>query len=284
MVTVPIIEVKHLYKNFGGQAALKNLDFSIQNGEIFGFLGPSGAGKTTTIKILTGQLVANSGIASVLGNNSRFFKEDIYKHIGVVTHDSGLYENLSAYDNLRTFARIFNVDKMSIDSLLKRVNLYNDRKKLVKKFSQGMKQRLILARAILNRPQILFLDEPKNGIDPGTTQKIHQLILELKHFGTTVFLTTHNMNEAAKLCDRVALLNNGKIAEIGSPQALSLKYNKKIQYKILLKNNTALKLTDSDETRQKINWWMENGELQTIHSCEPTLEDVFLEVTGRKLK
>ena len=138
-----------------------------------------------------------------------------------------------------------------------------------------MKQRLILARAILNRPQILFLDEPKNGIDPGTTQKIHQLILELKHFGTTVFLTTHNMNEAAKLCDRVALLNNGKIAEIGSPQALSLKYNKKIQYKILLKNNTALKLTDSDETRQKINWWMENGELQTIHSCEPTLEDVF---------
>ncbi|KRK95066.1 ABC transporter, ATP-binding protein [Companilactobacillus futsaii JCM 17355] len=119
------------------------------------------------------------------------------------------------------------------------------------------------------------MDEPTNGIDPGTTQKIHQLILELKHFGTTVFLTTHNMNEAAKLCDRVALLNNGKIAEIGSPQALSLKYNKKIQYKILLKNNTALKLTDSDETRQKINWWMENGELQTIHSCEPTLEDVF---------
>lgn len=195
-----------------------------------------------------------------------------------------MYESLSAYDNLRTFARIFNVDKMSIDSLLKRVNLYNDRKKLVKKFSQGMKQRLILARAILNRPQILFLDEPTNGIDPGTTQKIHQLILELKNFGTTVFLTTHNMNEAAKLCDRVALLNNGKIAEIGSPQALSLKYNKKIQYKILLKGNTVLKLTDSDETRQKINWWMENGELQTIHSCEPTLEDIFLEVTGRKLK
>ncbi|HIY92602.1 ABC transporter ATP-binding protein [Companilactobacillus sp. HBUAS56275] len=284
MVSVPIIEVKHLYKSFDNQTALKNLDFSIQAGEIFGFLGPSGAGKTTTIKILTGQLVASSGTATVLGNNSQHLKENIYEHIGVVTHDSGLYENLSAYDNLITFARIFKVNKSMVDTLLRRVNLHNDKKKLVKKFSQGMKQRLILARAILNHPQILFLDEPTNGIDPGTTQEIHQLILELRDSGTTVFLTTHNMNEAAKLCDRVALLNDGKIAEIGSPQALSLKYNKKIQYKILLKNNTAMKLIDSEETRGKINWWMENEELQTIHSCEPTLEDVFLEVTGRNLK
>jgi ABC-type multidrug transport system, ATPase component len=284
MASVPIIEVKHLYKSFDNQTALKNLDFSIQAGEIFGFLGPSGAGKTTTIKILTGQLVASSGTATVLGNNSQSLKEDIYEHIGVVTHESGLYENLSAYDNLITFARIFKINKSTVDTLLRRVNLYNDKKKLVKKFSQGMKQRLILARAILNHPQILFLDEPTNGIDPGTTQEIHQLILELRDSGTTVFLTTHNMNEAAKLCDRVALLNDGKIAEIGSPQALSLKYNKKIQYKILLKDNTAMKLIDSEETRGKINWWMENEELQTIHSCEPTLEDVFLEVTGRNLK
>lgn len=284
MVSVPIIEVKHLYKSFDNQTALKNLDFSIQAGEIFGFLGPSGAGKTTTIKILTGQLIASSGTATVLGNSSQSLQENIYEHIGVVTHDSGLYENLSAYDNLITFARIFKVNKSTVDTLLQRVNLHNDKKKLVKKFSQGMKQRLILARAILNRPQILFLDEPTNGIDPGTTQEIHQLILELRDSGTTVFLTTHNMNEAAKLCDRVALLNDGKIVEIGSPQTLSLKYNKKIQYKILLKDNTAMKLIDSEETRGKINWWMENEELQTIHSCEPTLEDVFLEVTGRNLK
>src|SRR5699024_5680585 len=159
------------------------------------------------------------------------FKENIYKHIGVVTHDSGLYENLLAYNNLVTFARIFNSDKKSIDPLLKRVGLYNDRNKLVKNFSQGMKQRLILAKAILNRPEILFLDEATNGIDPGTTKEIHKLIFELRDSGTTIFLTTHNMTEATKLCDRVALLNDGKIAEIGSPQDLSLKYNKKIQFK-----------------------------------------------------
>lgn len=284
MTNNPIIEVKQLYKSFGNEPALNNLDFSVKKGEIFGFLGPSGAGKTTTIKILTGQLNQDSGSVTVLGNNSQHFKENIYEHIGVVTHDSGLYENLLAYNNLVTFARIFNSDKKSIDPLLKRVGLYNDRNKLVKKFSQGMKQRLILARAILNRPEILFLDEPTNGIDPGTTKEIHKLIFELRDSGTTIFLTTHNMTEATKLCDRVALLNDGKIAEIGSPQDLRLKYNKKIQFKVLLKDNESLKLNDSEKTRGKINWWLENGELQTIHSCEPTLEDVFLQVTGRKLK
>ena len=179
MVSVPIIEVKHLYKSFDNQTALKNLDFSIQAGEIFGFLGPSGAGKTTTIKILTGQLVASSGTATVLGNNSQHLKENIYEHIGVVTHDSGLYENLSAYDNLITFARIFKVNKSMVDTLLRRVNLHNDKKKLVKKFSQGMKQRLILARAILNHPQILFLDEPTNGLDPVGIHEIRTLIRSL---------------------------------------------------------------------------------------------------------
>ncbi|WP_334333360.1 ABC transporter ATP-binding protein [Companilactobacillus sp. HBUAS59544] len=284
MTNKPIIEVKQLYKSFSNEHALNNLNFSVEKGEIFGFLGPSGAGKTTTIKILTGQLNQDSGVATVLGNNSQHFKENIYEHIGVVTHDSGLYENLSAYNNLVTFARIFNSDKKAIEPLLKRVGLYNDRNKLIKKFSQGMKQRLILARAILNRPETLFLDEPTNGIDPGTTKEIHKLIFELKDSGTTIFLTTHNMTEATKLCDRVALLNDGKIAEIGSPQDLCLKYNKKIQFKVLLKDNKSLKLNDSEETRGKINWWLENGELQTIHSCEPTLEDVFLQVTGRKLK
>ncbi|WP_125763393.1 ABC transporter ATP-binding protein [Companilactobacillus hulinensis] len=283
MTQPDIITVEHISKYFKNQDALKDLSFSIKSGEIFGLLGPSGAGKTTTIKILTGQLKQTNGSASVLGVPIEEINESIYEQIGIVSHNSGLYDKLSVYKNLEIFTRILNVPKARINKILKQVGLLSDRKKIAGKLSQGMRQRLILARAVLHQPKVLFLDEPTSGLDPSTQIEIHRLIMELRDNGTAVFLTTHNMEEADKLCDHLALLNDGKIVETGTPRDIRLRHNKKKQYKVLLKNNQELTLTQSEETTQKINWWMTSNELVTIHSCEPTLETVFIEVTGRKL-
>jgi len=283
MTQTEVIKVNHISKHFREQLALKDLSFSIKPGEIFGFLGPSGAGKTTTIKILTGQLEQSSGNATVLDRSVNKINESIYEQIGIVTHNSGVYEKLSVYSNLEFFATLLNVDKKRINQLLKQVGLYKDRKKKAKKLSQGMRQRLVLARAVLHEPKVLFLDEPTSGLDPSTSVQIHQLLLELKQKGTAIFLTTHNMEEAAKLCDNLALLNDGKIVESGSPRDICLRYDKKKRYKVLLRNNEEIILPQSIETAAKIEQLMVQNELLTIHSCEPTLEEVFLEVTGRKL-
>ncbi|KAB2335569.1 ABC transporter ATP-binding protein [Bacillus mesophilum] len=278
-----VIYVEHLSKTFKDQSALKDLHFSVKSGEIFGFLGPSGSGKTTTIKILTGQLTQTLGTASVLGKPVEQINETIYEQVGIVTDNSGLYERMSVYNNLKLFAKLLDVDLERIDFLLKRVGLLQDKHKIASKLSKGMAQRLILARALLHQPKVLFLDEPTSGLDPSTAEAIHELLLELKESGTAIFLTTHNMDEATKLCDHVALLNDGIIVEYGSPKALCLKYNRNKSYRVLLKDQRELTLPHSDETGQKIGQWMANDELMTIHSCEPTLEKVFLELTGREL-
>lgn len=278
-----LINAKHLKKNFGQESALKDINFEVKAGEIFGFLGPSGAGKTTTIKLLTGQLANTAGSAQVLGQSINDIDEVIYRKIGIVTHNSGIYERMSVYDNLLFFAKIFNVDSSRVDELLQQVGLYEQRKKMAAKLSQGMKQRLIFARAILHEPTLLFLDEPTNGLDPGTSEAIHRLILGLKRRGTGIFLTTHNMTEATKLCDRVALLNDGLIVETGSPNELSMKYNRKQQFKIQLKDGRTFQLNQTPDTAITIYQWFKEKQIATIHSEEPTLEEVFLEVTGREL-
>lgn len=279
----PVIQVSEISKVFGEQNALRDVSFQVVPGEIFGFLGPSGAGKTTTIKILTGQLIPSGGYATLLGQNVTEIDERIYEQVGIVGDISGLYERLSVIENLRIFARLLNVDGARIDALLKRVGLDQDRNKLAGKLSTGMKQRLRLIRAVLHQPRVLFLDEPTSGLDPSTVADVHKLILELKAQGTAIFLTTHNMTEATKLCDQVALLNDGVIQEQGSPQALSLKYNRHRTYRVLLANNQSLTLPESEDTAAHIKEWMTTGEIRAIHSNEPSLEDVFLEVTGRSL-
>ncbi|GAF11152.1 ABC transporter, ATP-binding protein [Bacillus sp. JCM 19046] len=278
-----VIEVNQLSKSFKKQHALKNIQFHVSEGEIFGFLGPSGSGKTTTIKILTGQLAQTSGQAFVLGNPVEKIDESIYEDVGIVTDNSGLYERLSVYNNLTAFAKLLKVKKSRIDVLLKEMGLYEHKNKLANQLSKGMKQRLVLARAMLHEPKVLFLDEPTSGLDPVTTEAIHSLLMELKANGTTIFLTTHNMDEATKLCDKVALLNDGLIVENDSPKALTLKYNKEKRYSILLTNEVEHELPHTPETIEQINQWLVNDEILTIHSCEPDLEAVFLEVTGREL-
>ena len=272
-----MIIVKNVTKKFGQKVALEEISFEVKKGEIFGFLGPSGSGKTTMIKILTGQLNADSGQTELLGKVSEKLTPADLEQIGLVSDTSGFYEKLSLYKNLQAYAKLYGKPNSRVDEVLKQVDLYDSKNLAAEKLSTGMKQRMFLARALINKPQVLFLDEPTSGLDPTTSKKIHELLLDLKEAGTTIFLTTHDMNEATLLCDRLSLLNRGHLIEYGTPSSIIQKYNheKKVQ------------LTFSDETQTEITFeelgQTDLAQVVTIHSCEPTLEEIFILLTGEKL-
>ncbi|NLY20358.1 MAG: ABC transporter ATP-binding protein [Tissierellia bacterium] len=278
-----MIEMNNIKKEFKGKLALEDVNFSVERGEIFGLLGPSGAGKTTIIKILTGQLKGNGGSANLFGVPSNSLTSDEYKKIGTVLDESGIYRRLSIYDNMKIFADIYGIDKNEIKPILDRVGLGDSLKVSAEKLSKGMLQRLVFARAILNKPMVLFLDEPTSGLDPSTVRSIHELIFEQRDRGCTIFLTTHNMEEASKLCDIVALLDNGNIVECDEPKKLCLKYNKKNSIEIRLKNGDNVEINNIPEMADILCNYLKDGEVETIHSNEPNLENVFIELTGRAL-
>ena len=278
-----LLSLSHVSKRFKTELALKDINMTLRQGEILGFLGPSGAGKTTTIKIITGQLRQTSGEARLLGTDSANIDESIYENIGVVSDSSGIYKKMTVWQNLAVFARIWKVPRERVEQVLDQVGLAEHKNKPAGKLSKGQTQRLVLARAVLHKPRVLFLDEPTSGLDPTTAVAIHRMLLELKEQGMAIFLTTHNMEEATKLCDRVALLHDGEIVEFGSPQEICLKYNRNKKYHVLLAGGRELELAQNPENIVKITRWMEGDEIMRIHSCEPTLETVFLEVTGKDL-
>lgn len=273
-----VIKADNLGKSFGSFKAISSLTFEVNKGEILGFLGPSGSGKTTTINILTGQLTPDQGQSSILGKSSTNLNEEDLANIGLITENSGYYEKLSLYDNLLFFAKLYDVPQGDLDDLMKRVGLYDRRKTLAEKLSTGMKQRMLLVRAIINKPQVLFLDEPTSGLDPSTSQSIHELIKELQSEGTTIFLTTHDMHEATILCDKIVLLNKGQIVEAGTPSDLIQKYNTAKRVKITYQSGKEDYLSFSE-----LGQVSQTDDILTIHSCEPTLEDVFIQLTGGKL-
>lgn len=269
-----MIEVNHIHISLGKKKVLNDLTFHVEEQEIFGFLGPSGAGKTTTIKILTGQLLAGEG---------DFFVDASKDEIGILSDNTGAYERLTVYRNVLFFAELANVPKKAVSDVLKKVKLWEDKDKKVKNLSKGMKQRLYLACAIVHKPRLLFLDEPTAALDPATTEEIHELLRELQKSGTTIFLTTHNMEEADELCDRVAFLNKGKIVELGKPAELKLKYAKDI-VKVSFKNGKEVEV--SKDAKQLMQVLKENSSLglRAIHSEEANLAQIFLSLTGRELK
>ena len=279
-----MIQMKSVTKHFGTQTVLSGVSFEAKEKEIFGLLGPSGAGKTTIINILTGQLKANGGEASLFGVDCGHLTDEIHAKIGMVLDESGLYTRLTCYDNLAVFADIFRVPKARIKEVLARVKLEDAIKKPVSKLSKGMLQRLVLARAILHNPKLLFLDEPTSGLDPGVMLEIHDLLFEYRENGTTIFLTTHNMEEAAKLCDNVALLNEGVIVERGEPGALCLKHNTAKIIKLLLKSGQYIELPCDDTSAKVIAGYLAGNMVESIHSSEPNLETVFIKLTGRGLE
>jgi ABC-2 type transport system ATP-binding protein len=238
------IQVESLVMDFRGLRALDGISFSVETGEIFGFLGPNGAGKTTTIRILTGQLRPTAGKAWVMGCDVVKERADLKPQIGVVFEYQNLYQRLSARDNLNFTANLYGVPKAWVDEALEQVGLSQRANDSLKKYSNGMKQRLMIARALLHRPKVLFLDEPTLGLDPKVARELRGFIAGLAKGGVTVFLTTHYMEEADQLCERVAILDHGHIVALDTPHNLKAS----------------------------------QGVDQTV-----TLEDVFVRLTGRQL-
>lgn len=272
-----MVVARNIVKTFGRKRALNSINFEIREGEIFGFLGPSGSGKTTMINILTGQLLPDSGITQLLGKDSQDLHPTDLEKIGIVSDQSGFYEKLSLEKNLLLYAKLYGVNLNRVDELLDKVGLLASKKILAEQLSTGMKQRMLLARALINQPKILFLDEPTSGLDPTTSKSIHELLVQLKESGATIFLTTHDMNEATLLCDHLALLNKGKLIEQGSPADIIQKYNTNKRIKVIYKNRQE-RIFDFSELST-----LATNDLISIHSCEPTLEEIFIRLTGEKL-
>ncbi len=272
-----MITVEKITKRFGNKTALNQIQFNVEKGEIFGFLGPSGAGKTTLINILTGQLKADEGTTQLLGKDTKDLTPEDLAHIGLVGDSSGYYEKLSLEKNLIVYAKIYGLPNSRVDEVLEQVGLLESKKTIAEKLSTGMRQRMFLARALLNRPELLFLDEPTSGLDPMTSKKIHRLLEELKAAGTTIFLTTHDMVEATEMCDRISLLNQGDLVEIGTPRDIIQKYNKEKRVKVTFTDHSAQVMAFEDLKDQDMT------QVELIHSMEPTLEDIFIQLTGEKL-
>jgi ABC-2 type transport system ATP-binding protein len=278
-----MIRTESLSRKFNGILAVDQLSFQVDAGEVLGFLGPNGAGKTTTILMLTGQLRPTSGNASIAGFDIVKQRSNIKPLIGVVFEHQNLYERMSARENLMFFAQLHGVGSKRVDALLERVGLQDRAKDKVKVFSNGMKQRLLIARALLNEPKVLFLDEPTRGLDPTAARTIRETIRRLGETGTTVFLTTHYMEEADQLCRRVAFLSEGKIIALDTPRNLKLKYGERKARVVLDDGSEHLLSFDEAADAAQMKNWMSEGKLLTIHSLEASLEDVFIHLTGRKL-
>lgn len=281
-----VIQIKDVCKAFDQRQVLNNISLSVEEGEIFGLLGPSGAGKTTLIKMLIGLLSATSGNIAILGKELDKKIDESFPSFGMVLDNDGLYDRLNCYDNLELYARIYSISnrKKVINDLLEKVGLIESSKKSVSNLSKGMRQRLSFARAILHSPKIVFLDEPTSGLDPATTLQIHSMMKMLKESGTTIFLTTHNMNEAQKMCDHLALLNEGNIVEEGTPEDICIHHRKKCEVNIEMTNGEKY-MVDSHDLLTVLQTVLDtNNKIRSIHSNEPNLEEVFIELTGRDLR
>lgn len=278
------IAVNNIFKKFGDIEVLKNVSFTVKRGEIFGLLGPSGAGKTTLLKILTGQLKQDQGVSKILGTLSTKLDYNEYSRMGLLLDDSGLYLRLTCYQNLKIMQILYNLSSEDIVNILKEVDLYQDKDKSVLKLSKGMHQRLAFARALIHKPEILFLDEPTSGLDPVTTTYLHDMILELAKNGTTIILTTHNMDEATKLCDNVGLLHEGNIIEYGSPEQICRRYSNNLSFRVTLKDEQELILSNSKEDLTRISNYLLQNDIVSIHSQESTLLSIFVSITGKELE
>jgi ABC-2 type transport system ATP-binding protein len=281
------IIVEKLAFRYGSLLAVDHISFDVKAGEILGFLGPNGAGKTTTVKMLTGQLRPYAGKAILLGYDVTKNADKVQSQIGVCFEQTNLYEQMSAIENLKLFAALFGVAKFDGYTLLERVGLAGREKDKVSGYSKGMKQRLMIARSLVNRPQIIFMDEPTSGLDPVSSEAIDNIILEERERGATIFLTTHDMWEADKLCDRVAFMNQGKIAALDSPRNLKQQYGRRSLIAEVSSNGGTIEKReidmDASDTAREVEKLFKNEKVITIHSEEATLEDIFIKVTGRRL-
>ncbi|MCK9575067.1 MAG: ABC transporter ATP-binding protein [Clostridia bacterium] len=279
-----VIDLEFTYPKAKNQV-INGISFDVCEGEIFGLLGPSGAGKSTVQKILTKLLTDYDGRISYFGEDLKSLSKEFYEYIGVGFELPVSFGKLTAIENLKFFSSLYK-NQVDYNELLKRVDLYSDRNKKVCEFSKGMKMRLNFVRALLNNPKILFLDEVTNGLDPKNSKIIKDMILEFKENGGTVFLTTHLMGDVEQLCDRVAFLVDGRIAEISTPRELKQKYGRReliVEYKedknIKSQTFDMNKLGDN----QSFLTLLKEKHIETLHSGETSLEDIFIIVAGMGL-
>ncbi|MBD8519287.1 ABC transporter ATP-binding protein [Lysinibacillus fusiformis] len=278
-----VIDVQNLKKTFNKETALQDVSFTIQKGEIFGFLGPSGSGKTTTIKILTAQTEKTAGNVLLFGQPAAGMKQSQNrKRFGILTDNSGLYTRLSIEENLLLYSKLYELSVTAVKEALDFVNLYADRKKKISQLSKGMIQRVTLARAIMHKPELLFLDEPTSALDPVNTEHIYNGLRKLNAMGTTIFLTTHDMSEAEILCDRVAFLHKGKIRAIGAPSDLKQEFGTD-SMTVELTDGTQEVIQNGAQDAEKLYQWMQANVVTRIHTNEPTLGDIFMQITGSDL-
>ncbi|HEX5642359.1 MAG TPA: ABC transporter ATP-binding protein [Thermoleophilia bacterium] len=281
--TAVTIEIEHLVKHYGEVRAVDGVSLSAREGEILGLLGHNGAGKTTMIRMLTGRARPTSGTARVCGCDVVHERERMKPLINLVFEEQNLYERLSGRENLRLFAELYGLPKSRVEELLEAVRLREAATRKVKTYSSGMKQRLLVARALLNRPKVLFLDEPTRGLDPTSAREVRDMVREQARKGTTVFLTTHYMEEADELCDRVAFLSSGRIVALDSPRELKLRYGERTAMVLLDTREEHTVGLDDPRDAERLQAWMAQGRVLTVHSREGTLEDVFINLAGRPL-
>jgi len=263
---------------------IKGISFEFKEGEIFGFLGPSGMGKSTTQKIMTRILKGYRGQILYKGKDLKEYDKSMFNDIGVGFEMPVLFTKLTAMENMKFYRDLY-PKGAEIQPILERLGLWEDRDKKVASFSKGMKSRLNFARALINNPKMLFLDEPTSGLDPVNARIVKDMIAEFRQNGGTVFLTTHVMHDVEELCDRVAFITNGKIAEISSPKDLKLRYGKREITVEYADNGSIVKdVFDMNTLKENENLFniLKNKELITIHSGETTLDEIFIKVTGVK--
>jgi len=305
-----MIETENLSKRFGDLTAVDSVSFRVGEGEVFGFLGPNGAGKTTTVRMLCCLISKTSGEARIAGYKVGDGADSlrIRKMIGLVPDNVGLYEGLTAYDNLDFYAKLYDRTegqrKESITSLLKMLELWEKKDVLVATFSKGMKQKLAIARALVHDPQILFMDEPTANLDPEAAKTVRDFILELKRQKRTIFLNTHNLEEAQRICDRIAILNT-RLRAIGTPEELERSVRGRVTVIQLEQTNDAIlnavkklklgdvsvdgnKLTISTADPEKENAtildaiFRAGGRVQSVNVVGSTLEDAYLKLVRER--
>lgn len=267
--------------------AVRSIDFNVEKGEIFGFLGPNGAGKSTAQKVLIGLLREYTGRVLIFERDLGTWDNSYYERIGVSFEVPNHYLKLTALENLRYFRTLYTGQTETPRHLLDLVGLEEDGDKRVGQFSRGMRGRLNFARALLNRPEVLFLDEPTAGLDPVSSRRIRDLIREQRDTGATVFLTTHDMAVADELCDRVAFLVDGGIRLVDAPRALKLRYGRRtlrVEYVAGDSLERAEFPLDGLADQPEFMEILRAASIQTMHTQETTLEDIFVQVTGRALK
>jgi ABC-2 type transport system ATP-binding protein len=302
-----VIQVSELHKSYGDFEAVRGIDFEVGKGEVFGLLGPNGAGKTTTVEILEGLRPRSKGQVKVLGFDPEVSKRSLKDRIGVCLQATNLPDKLRVSEALDWFAAFYS-RKADCNKLLQRLQLWDKRNDFYSKLSGGQKQRVALALALVNDPNLVFLDEPTTGLDPQVRLEIHTLIEELKAANRTILLTTHYIEEAERLCDRVAIIDQGKIVALGSPRELQERVFGQSRIEVVTAQpmlgdlpafEAVAKLSLSDDFKtltvhskrpartlpDLIKWIDQKGlELEDIHLKRPTLEDVFIELTGKKLR